>query len=69
MRFLTDRIGQGPFMRVDVGYTQEEAQVQGIRTASDWGGGITAGGRVRHSSDEWDAGASERQLRPSVHRG
>ena len=44
MHFLTDKIGQGPFVRVDVGPTQEEAQVQGIRTASDWGVGFLLGG-------------------------
>ena len=47
MRFLTNRIGQGPFVRADVGFARHAGDVKTtgseLSTTSDWGTGLLLG--------------------------
>ena len=44
MRFLTHEIGQGPFLRADLGLARHVATGEGDEEESDWGTGILLGG-------------------------
>ena len=51
MHFLTHEIGQGPFVRADVGLallraeiTSDESEIEEVEAESDWGVGFLLGG-------------------------
>ncbi len=71
MYFLTHEIGQGPFVRADVGFAHSRINADVANIYRDkynkrLGDGVPSGWRVRNSSDEWDAVASKCQLLPSA---